>query len=77
MYVSENKSKAILFNYQLQTRRKDIFSRVKLQGLDPQKNTASGKSTCFLIPKLPTPIMTRCLQANTFCISGLTWRLAG
>jgi alpha-galactosidase len=37
MYVAANKSKAILFNYQLQVRRKDIFSRVKLQGLDPQK----------------------------------------
>lgn len=37
MYVSENKSKAILFNYQLHTRRKDLFGRVQLQGLDPQK----------------------------------------
>lgn len=37
MYVSENKSKAILFNYQLHTRRKDLFGRVKLEGLDLQK----------------------------------------
>lgn len=37
MYVNENRSKAILFNYHLQTRRKDIFNRVKLQGLDPVK----------------------------------------
>jgi alpha-galactosidase len=37
MYVSENKSKAILFNYILNVRRKDIFTRVPLQGLDPQK----------------------------------------
>jgi alpha-galactosidase len=37
MYVNENKSKAILFNYILNVRRKDIFTRVQLQGLDPQK----------------------------------------
>jgi alpha-galactosidase len=37
MYVTENKNKAILFNYNLNTRRQDIFSRVALQGLDPNK----------------------------------------
>jgi alpha-galactosidase len=37
MYVNENKSKAMLFNYFLHNRRKDIFSKVQLQGLDPQK----------------------------------------
>jgi alpha-galactosidase len=37
MYVNENKSHAILFNYHLNTRRQDIFNRVKLQGLDPAK----------------------------------------
>jgi alpha-galactosidase len=37
MYVNDNKSKAILFNYILNVRRKDIFTRVQLQGLDPQK----------------------------------------
>jgi alpha-galactosidase len=37
LYVSENKTSAILFNYQLNTRRKDIFGRVQLQGLDPLK----------------------------------------
>ncbi|HVG14063.1 MAG TPA: alpha-galactosidase [Chitinophagaceae bacterium] len=37
MYVAENKSKAILFNYHLNTRRQDIFNRVQLQGLDVQK----------------------------------------
>jgi alpha-galactosidase len=37
MYVNDNKSKAILFNYITNVRRKDIFSRVRLQGLDPQK----------------------------------------
>ena len=38
IYVNENKSNAILFNYHLNSRRKDIFSRVKLQGLDRNKN---------------------------------------
>jgi alpha-galactosidase len=37
MYVSEDKSKAIVFNYNTTTRRKDIFSRVRLQGLDATK----------------------------------------
>jgi alpha-galactosidase len=38
MYVSEEKNSAVLFNYHMNTRRQDIFSRVKLQGLDPAKN---------------------------------------
>jgi alpha-galactosidase len=37
MYVNEKKNKAILFNYFTTTRRKDMFSRVLLQGLDPNK----------------------------------------
>jgi alpha-galactosidase len=37
MYVTEKKDRAILFNYNTNTRRKDIFSRVMLQGLDGQK----------------------------------------
>lgn len=37
MYVNENKNKAVLFNYHLNTRRRDIFTKVKLQGLDAQK----------------------------------------
>jgi alpha-galactosidase len=35
MYVSDKKDKAILFNYHLQTRRQDLFGKVRLQGLDP------------------------------------------
>jgi alpha-galactosidase len=37
MYVNEAKSKAVLYNYHLNTRRQDIFNRVKLQGLDASK----------------------------------------
>jgi alpha-galactosidase len=37
IYVNDNKNKAILFNYNMNVRRKDIFNRVLLQGLDPHK----------------------------------------
>jgi alpha-galactosidase len=37
IYVNDNKNKAILFNYNMNVRRKDIFTRVLLQGLDPHK----------------------------------------
>jgi alpha-galactosidase len=47
MYVSENKSKAILFNYFTNTRRIDIFSRVLLQGLDPQKKYRINEINLF------------------------------
>jgi alpha-galactosidase len=37
MYVNEAQSKAVLFSYTLQSRHRDRFTPVKLQGLDPQK----------------------------------------
>jgi alpha-galactosidase len=37
MYVNGEKSKAVLFNYNLNTRYKEVFNRVRLQGLDSQK----------------------------------------
>lgn len=37
IYVNADKSNAILFNYHLNSNRKDIFGRVQLQGLDAQK----------------------------------------
>jgi alpha-galactosidase len=37
MYVNAEKSKAVLFNYNLNTRYKEVFNRVRLQGLDRQK----------------------------------------
>jgi alpha-galactosidase len=37
MYVNEAKTKSVLFSYMLNVRYKEIFNRVKLQGLDPQK----------------------------------------
>jgi alpha-galactosidase len=37
MYVNTEKSKAVLFNYNLNTRYKEVFNKVRLQGLDNQK----------------------------------------
>jgi alpha-galactosidase len=37
MYVNDQKDRAIVFNYTLNVRRLDNFSKVKLQGLDPNK----------------------------------------
>ncbi|MFL9484002.1 alpha-galactosidase [Chitinophagaceae bacterium LWZ2-11] len=37
MYVDEHASKAILFNYMLTPRYKEMFDKVKLQGLDAKK----------------------------------------
>ncbi|SJZ46795.1 alpha-galactosidase [Sediminibacterium ginsengisoli] len=37
MYVSADKSSAILFNYNLNSSRKDIFGKVLLEGLDARK----------------------------------------
>jgi alpha-galactosidase len=36
MYTSEDKRRAVLYHYLTTPRRKDIFGRVKLQGLDPE-----------------------------------------
>ena len=38
MYVSEQQNKAVLFQYFTTPRRKNIFTRVRLQGLAPQRN---------------------------------------
>jgi len=38
MYVNNNQSKAILFNYTLHTRFDEVFTKVKLDGLDAHKN---------------------------------------
>lgn len=37
MYADSTKSKAVLFNYNLNTREREQLCRVRLQGLDPQK----------------------------------------
>lgn len=47
MYVNENKSKAVLFNYILNIRRQDLFTKVQLQGLDPKKNYRFKETNLF------------------------------
>jgi alpha-galactosidase len=37
MYAADDKKRAVLFNYILNTRHKEKLAPVKLQGLDPQK----------------------------------------
>jgi alpha-galactosidase len=71
MYVSENKSKAILFNYHLQTRRKDIFSRVQLQGLDPQKKYRFREINLFPDTKATNPDNDKVLTGEYLMNIGL------
>ena len=71
MYVAANKSKAILFNYQLQTRRKDIFSRVKLQGLDPQKKYRFREINLFPDTKAANPDNDKVLTGEYLMNIGL------
>lgn len=71
MYVAENKSKAILFNYQLHTRRKDIFSRVKLQGLDPQKKYRFREINLFPDTKAANPDNDKVLTGEYLMTIGL------
>ena len=54
MYVDEAKTKAVLFAYTLETRMRDLFNPVTLQGLDPKKkyavkeiNLMPGKKSAF------------------------------
>jgi alpha-galactosidase len=55
MYVNENKSKAILFNYILNVRRKDIFTKVQLQGLDAKKKYRIKEINLFPGTKATNP----------------------
>jgi alpha-galactosidase len=55
MYVNDKKSKAVLFNYILTTRRKDIFTKVQLQGLDPKKNYRFRETNLFPGTKSTNP----------------------
>ncbi|NII26686.1 alpha-galactosidase [Pseudoflavitalea sp. X16] len=71
MYVSENKSKAILFNYQLHTRRKDLFGRVQLQGLDPQKKYRFREINLFPDTKSINPDNNKVLTGEYLMNIGL------
>lgn len=47
MYVNDSKSRAIVFNYHTNVRKKDSFSKVLLQGLDPEKNYSIREINLF------------------------------
>jgi alpha-galactosidase len=71
MYVNENKTKAILFNYFTTPRRKDIFSRVMLQGLDPRKNYRIKEINLFPGTKSAQPDNDKILSGEYFMNIGL------
>jgi alpha-galactosidase len=71
MYVSENKSRSILFNYFTNSRRKDIFSRVLLQGLDTQKKYRVREINLFPGTKSTQPDNDKVLTGEYLMSVGL------
>jgi alpha-galactosidase len=71
MYVSENKSKAILFNYHLNTRRQDVFNRVQLEGLDPNKKYRLKEINLFPDTKSNQPDNDKVLTGEYLMNAGL------
>jgi alpha-galactosidase len=71
MYVNENKSRAILFNYHLNTRRQDIFNRVKLQGLDANKKYRLKEINLFPGTKSVQPDNDKVLSGDYLMNVGL------
>ncbi len=66
MYVNENKSKAILFNYIFERAPERYFYTSAVTGARSTKEIPVRKrSTCFRAPKPITPIMIKCSPANT------------
>src|SRR5215213_2921909 len=71
MYVNENKSKAVVFNYHLNTRRQDIFNRVLLQGLDARKNYRLREINLFPDTKSAQPDNDKVLSGSYLMNIGL------
>lgn len=71
MYINEKKDRAILFNYHLNTRRQDIFNRVLLQGLDPNKNYRIKEINLFPESKSAQPDNDKVLSGNYLMTIGL------
>jgi alpha-galactosidase len=71
MYVNERKSKAILFNYHLNTRRQDIFNRVLLLGLDPKKNYRIKEINLFPETRSAQPDNDKVFSGNYLMTVGL------
>lgn len=70
-YVAENKDKAIVFNYHLNTRRQDIFNNVKLQGLDAKKNYRIQEINLFPGTKTSQPYDDKVLSGEYLMTVGL------
>lgn len=71
MYVSEDKNKAIVFNYNTTTRRKDIFSKVQLQGLDANKKYRLKEINLFPGTKSSQPDNDKVLSGEWLMNVGL------
>jgi alpha-galactosidase len=71
MYVNDTKSKAILYNYMLNARYKEMFSRVKLQGLDPQKKYRLKEINLFPDTKSLNPDNDKILSGDYLMNTGL------
>ena len=71
MYINDNKSKATLFYFHLNSRRKDIFSRVLLQGLDPAKRYRLKEINLFPDAKSAQPDNDKVLTGEYLMNVGL------
>jgi alpha-galactosidase len=71
MYVTQDKSKAILFKYNINTTRKDIFNSVLLQGLDEKKNYRIREINLFPGTKSALPDNNKIFSGNYLMTVGL------
>jgi alpha-galactosidase len=71
MYVSQDKSKAILFKYNVNTTRKDIFNPVLLQGLDEKKSYKVSEINLFPGTKSVQPDNNKIFSGDYLMTVGL------
>lgn len=71
MYVDDVKKKAVLFNYNLNPRYKQILSNVKLQGLDPTKKYRIKEVNLFPDTKSVNPDDNKVLSGEYLMTIGL------
>ena len=72
MYVDNNKDKAVLFSYNLHSRFREVFTRVKLQGLDPQKNYKVEETNLFPGTKSHFPEQGKTFTGDYLMNEGIT-----
>ncbi len=71
MYVNEKKTRAILYNYMLTARYKEMFGRVRLQGLDPNKRYRLREINLFPDTKSTQPDNEKVLSGEYLMTTGL------